>query len=138
MRRVSKKRRDRMDAVRGIREAYLETYGYRCVLCGSGGVAVHEISDGPNRDRSLSEPYTWLCLCWTCNSVKMKDARQWPEAKQLALKYLVDTSSYDLKAYNKLVCEKAVNRITQAEVDVFIKELINGGVVRTVRPPEND
>lgn len=138
MRRQSKKRRERMDAVRGIREAYLEVYGHRCVLCGAGGVAVHEISDGPNRSKSLSEPYTWLCLCWTCNSVKMKDAKQWPEAKQLALQYLTSPSTYDLKAYNKLVNERAPLRITQSEVDAFIKELIDGGVVRNVRPPKND
>lgn len=117
-----------MAAVRDAREAYLWTHNYTCLLCGSqNGVAVHEISDGPLRDKSLSEPYTWLCLCWTCNSQSMKDAKLWPEAKQLALKYLTDNLNFDLVKYNTLVNSRAMNRITIDEVMAFVEQLTTEG-----------
>jgi hypothetical protein len=83
---------------------------------------VHEIAGGKNRLRSHDKPYATLVLCWFCNGYEVENHAVWPEARQLAILYDMDIDSYDLVAYNALVNDRAENRITQTEVDVWIQK----------------
>ena len=129
MRRQSRKRRERMDAVRDDRQAYLFAHGNKCIWCDSTwNVAVHEIARGMNRNAALSEPSCWLPLCGPCNCGPFHNRAIWPDAKQMALKYLRDNVNYDLVRFNYIVNPRAPNRVTQDEVDFYVKELISGRI----------
>lgn len=86
-------------------------------------LACHEIARGPLRDKALDKPFAILVACWACNSGPLNDKREWPEARQLAVLQREAPEDYDLVAYNRLVCERAPNRITQEEVDDCNNEL---------------
>lgn len=82
-------------------------------------LCVHEIANGPLRSIAQDKPFACLVLCWHCNSQMVKGV--WPESRQLAVLKVRDQQSYDLVAYNRLVNERAPDRITQAEVDEWIE-----------------
>lgn len=79
-------------------------------------LCVHEIANGPNRQKALDQPYALLVLCWWCNSEVVTDKREWPEARQLSLLKRRAPDNYDLTAYNTLV-GRGPNRITEEDVD---------------------
>ncbi len=85
-------------------------------------LCVHEIANGPLRRKALDKPYATLVLCWWCNGL-VTNKGVWPEARQLAVLLTEATKDYDLVAYNRLVNERAPNRITQEEVDAFLVDL---------------
>lgn len=86
-------------------------------------LCVHEIANGPLRDKALDKPYACLVLCWWCNGYEVVNKKVWPEARQLAVLKARGQGAYDLPAYNRLVNERAPNRITPEEVDAFLPEL---------------
>lgn len=88
-------------------------------------LCVHEIADGPHRQKALDKPYACLVTCWQCNSGPLKDAKEWPESRQLALLQAWFPDRYDLVAFNLLVNVNAPQRITQSEVDQWTESLPN-------------
>lgn len=122
MRHYSKKRRAREDEARGFRRQLIADVGC-CEHCGvkafdrgrSTQLCVHEIANGPLRQKALDKPYAVLVLCWPCNLLAT-DKRRWSEAAQLACLQRSRPDHYDLAAYNFLVNERAPNRITQQDV----------------------
>lgn len=127
MRQFSTKRRKRLDEARPFREALIASVG-ECEACGaspsrpnhtlpreSSYLCVHEIANGPVRQKALDKPYAVLVLCWACNG-RATDKGRWSETEQLALLLKVRPHDYDLAAYNRLVNPNAPNRITPDEV----------------------
>jgi len=92
-------------------------------------LAGHEICNGPLRQRALDKEFAVLIVCRYPNFCKQTDCHRevqaWSEAKQLALLYLRRSDSYDLKAYLTLTNPRAPQRITQEEVDVEIRALLD-------------
>ncbi len=140
LRSVSKRRRDREAEARPFRLALIAKEG-QCSLCMASPkkpnrhlptecsrLCVHEIANGPLRQKALDQPYAVLVLCWQCN----QDIHGWPEPRQLAVLQRVAPDRYDLTAYNHLVNPNAPNRITQAEVDAWSAETV-AGRKKTVR-----
>jgi len=124
MKPFSDKRMKRLAEARPFREAIVDRVGH-CEYCGKPDMnkvdqgvrlCVHEIANGPHRQKALDKPYAVLVLCWGCNGLAT-DKGTWSEAAQL--KCLRDSrpEDYDLVAYNKLVNERAPLRIEQWEVD---------------------
>ncbi len=87
----------------------------------SSQLCVHEIANGPHRDKSLDKPYATLVLCWHCNGHVVTDKKEWPQARQLAVLLDADPASYDLPAFNALVNPRASNRITTQDVASYRK-----------------
>jgi hypothetical protein len=84
-----------------IRRAYLEQFPH-CMVCGSRSECVHEIASGTaGRALAKKEPATWLATCWHCNSEKMTDKKEYPVARQLAVKLCRDSANWDLDKFNK-------------------------------------
>lgn len=136
MRRESAKARKRREEARPVRTALLARHR-RCMICGRSPVdpwrglprecselCVHEIANGPHRQKALDKPYALLVLCWHCNAEAVEDKRQWPEARQLALLRALAPEDYDLVAYNALVNPRAPNRITEEEVSAWIFRVV--------------
>lgn len=122
MRTESLKRRTRRLEAQPIRDALKARVG-RCEFCLKPRephlLACHEIANGSHRNKALDKPFAILVVCkepWgkpPCHAT----VQSWSEAKQLALLYLVRSSDYDLAAFNRLVNERAPERITQSEVN---------------------
>jgi len=126
LKRYSLKRSQREAEAKPFRDGLIAKVGY-CEKCGVAGqgnghpnarLCVHEIANGPLRQKALDQPYAVLVLCWPCNGLAT-DKGTWPEAEQLACLKINRPEDYDLKAYNRLVNERAPNRITEEEVDQF-------------------
>ena len=93
-------------------------------------LTVHEICRGNGlRHKALDKRHSTLRLCQWCNCIDFDDARRWPECKQLALLLAVRPQDFDLQAHNRLVRERAPNRILQSEVDAYRDEIeqLTGG-----------
>lgn len=129
MKRFSDKRRLREAECKPYRDGLIKQAG-RCELCQAvpnafgKRLCVHEIANGPLRQKALDKPYAVLVLCWHCNGLAT-DKGSWPEAAQLACLMENRPEDFDLVAYNRLVNERAPNRITQDEVDFFIESRSN-------------
>jgi hypothetical protein len=134
MRRISKKRQALKDQHDEAREAYCRLHDCKCLWCGATPVSVHEIARGQARARAYAEPSTWMPLCWPCNSGPFNDKGKWPEAAQLALKYLRDAQHYDLVRYNAVV-GYGPERITQEDVDQWIGKLTSEAQASTKNLP---
>lgn len=80
---------------------------------------VHEIANGPNRQKALDKRYATLVTCWVCNSDKLTDKSEWPESRQLAALKRSRPRDYDLAAYNALV-GKGPERITEDDVTQWL------------------
>lgn len=132
MRIFSKKRRKLNDDCRPFRISLVERVG-RCEVCGHSPklpwrtkpyelsqLAVHEICRGRNRSKALDKPFAVLVLCAWCNCHVLTSAREWPEARQLAVLKRKRTMDYDLEAYNKLVNPNAPKRILESEVKSYL------------------
>jgi len=126
LKRYSDKRKAREAEAKPFRDALIAKVRCceRCGLAGQGyghpnvRLCVHEIANGPLRQKALDQPYAVLVLCWPCNELAT-DKGTWPEAEQLACLKINRPEDYDLVAYNRLVNERAPNRITEEEVDQF-------------------
>lgn len=120
MRRVSKKRQQRLKEAKQVREALIAKHR-RCMLChrAPGGwrsqLCCHEIARGPDRDKALDKPYAILVLCQKCHMDEIH-ANSWSEARQLALLKQESPEDYDLQAYLGLTSPSALSRITEEEV----------------------
>lgn len=127
MRPKSTTRRAREAEAKPFREALVASVG-ECENCGCSPsrrngrmpemtrLAVHEIADGPDRQKALDKPYAVLVLCWECNSGPFKSRSEWPESRQLALLASRRPDDFDLTAYLELTSPRAMRRITMAEV----------------------
>ena len=77
---------------------------------------MHEIANGPDRQKALDKPYATLVLCWRCNCEEVEDKQRWPQARQLSRLRARRPLDYDLAAFNRLVNPNAPRRITEEEV----------------------
>ena len=131
IRRQSKKFKERAEDVKALRRSLLNDHR-SCMICGSMyELACHEIAGGPLRQTFLDKPFGILILCARCNCHTVTDRAVWPQARQLALLKFLRPGWYDLEAFNWTVNPRAPNRITQDEVDVYLKEFEDG-----VSPPK--
>jgi hypothetical protein len=85
-------------------------------------LCVHEIANGPLRQKALDKPYACLVLCWACNGEAVENKGEWPVDRQLAVLQACSPEDYDLVSFNYLVNPKAPNRIEQHEVDRWESE----------------
>jgi hypothetical protein len=85
-------------------------------------LSVHEIADGPHRQRALDKPYSVLVLCWSCNSGQFKDRSQWTEARQLALLARKRPKDFNLQAYLELTSPRAPRRIEITDILSWMEE----------------
>jgi len=135
LRHQSAKHRQRADECRDIRAILIAKHG-KCMICGHDPfhprldipvicwkLDAHEIARGKNRSKALGKPFATLIVCRLCHEEELSSAAKWPEARQLALLKLQAPEDYDLAAYNALVNPKALNRITEAEVDAELEGL---------------
>ena len=133
MKSMSDKRRKREREAAPFRKALAKRVG-ECENCGRSPInrkgamtelaklAVHEIANGPHRQKALDKPYAVLVLCWGCNSGPFNDKGEWPEARQLALLAINRPMDFDLAAYLELTSPNAPRRIEIAEVLEYMPE----------------
>lgn len=88
-------------------------------------LCLHEILNGPLRDKVLDEPCALLVLCWHCNGSVVTDKRKWPVAKQLALLRRRAPDSYDLERFNWLRNPNAPRFVEEAEVNLWTERMFN-------------
>lgn len=79
-------------------------------------LCVHEIANGPYRQKALDKRFATLVLCWGCNGGAFEDKSIWPEARQLALLLQSRPQDFDLESYNFLINPCAPRRIEKHEV----------------------
>lgn len=127
LRRSSSKNDDRRAKAKPVREAMIAKAG-RCMICGArpgarngrmpelNRLCVHEIANGPLRQKALDKPFACLVLCWHCNGTAVENKAEWPVARQLALLKERSPEDYDLMAFNLLVNERAPNRWAPEDV----------------------
>lgn len=127
MRRISKKTRARFTEAKPVRNSLRESVG-KCEVCERayyhGSVTpldVHEIARGVHRQKALDKLYALLVVCRWCHE-SLGDARQWPEAKQLALLAERRLHDWDLSAYLELTSPRAPRRIEIEEVVQYMEE----------------
>lgn len=80
----------------------------------------HEIARGALRQKSLDKLFCLLCVCRRCHE-ELDSRKKWPEARQLAVLRHARPGDYDLVAYNELVNPRAPQRITETEVDHYLR-----------------
>lgn len=121
MKRMSDKAKARYKEAKPIRDSLREFVG-RCEVClrpylstWTMPLDVHEISRGVNRQKSLDKLFALLVVCRLCHG-QLGDAKQWPEAKQLALLAERRLNDWDLEAYLQLTSPRAPKRIEIEEV----------------------
>lgn len=126
MKRMSDKAKARYKEAKPIRDSLRESVG-RCEVCDrayfTGSVTpldVHEISRGVHRQKSLDKLFALLVVCRWCHD-QLGDARQWSEARQLALLAERRLYDWDLEAYLMLTSPKAMKRIEIEEVIEHMK-----------------
>ena len=126
MRNMSAKARARFNEAKPIRDNLRQSVG-RCEVCDrayfTGSVTpldVHEISRGVHRQKSLDKLFALLVVCRWCHD-QLGDARQWSEARQLALLAERRLCDWDLEAYLMLTSPKAMKRIEIEEVIEHMK-----------------
>lgn len=126
----SKKAADRAREAKPFRDALLLRYP-RCMICGSirrnsllgkSVLCVHEIANGPYRQKALDKPYACLVLCVYCNEFVVTDKAVWPQSRQLARLKACLADNYDLQAFNRLINPNAPNRITEDEVNAWLEQ----------------
>lgn len=122
MRHTSKKRAAYDRLYTQQRKDYLVEFP-RCMVCGQRSECVHEIARGTCRKVAFGEPCTWLATCAVCNCGPLTDAKEWPVARQLALKLLQDGKRYDRCRVN-VIRGRCPEAITEAEVTAWMHTLI--------------
>lgn len=134
MRPVSDKRRKRNAEAKPFRENLIKTVG-QCEICGHSPqhkwkdkpadcsqLCVHEIANGPDRNKALDKPFATLVLCWWCNGQEVTSKADWPESRQLAVLARSRPMDFDLSAYLKLTNPNAMKRIEIHEVLSWMSE----------------
>jgi len=89
-------------------------------------VICHEVSNGPMRQASLDKGFAVLCICRYCNEHEFTNKAKWPEARQLCLLMVRAFERYNLEAYLKHTNPRAMERITQEEVEAFLPTIPTG------------
>jgi excisionase family DNA binding protein len=122
MKRMSDKTRKRYLECKPIRDALRESVT-RCEICNrlqaSYPFDVHEISRGVHRQKSLDKLFALLVVCRSCH-VMLGYAKEWSEARQLAILAERRLHDWDLTAYLELTSPKAPKRIELHEVVKFM------------------
>ena len=130
MRRISSKRQARQAEAKPIRDALIAKAG-ECMICGArpgiqngrmqqlNQLCVHELLNGPLRQKTMDKPFATLVVCWHHNG-ELNDKGLWPVARQLAVLLTKSPDDYDLAAFNRLSNPNAPNRWTQEDVDAFL------------------
>lgn len=79
-----------------------KSWAHKCMLCRVREVVdVHEICNGPARQKALGMRETWLAVCRCCHE-DLDDKRLWPVTRQLAVKLLRDPDWFDPQVVNEL------------------------------------
>ena len=122
MRKMSVKAHERYLAAKPIRDNLRQSVG-RCEVCEKSPhtLDVHEISRGVNRQKSLDKLYALLVVCRSCHDL-LGFAKEWPEARQLALLAERRLFDWDLAAYLELTSPRAPRRIEVEEVVFFMSD----------------
>ena len=135
MNRVSKKTAARNAAVALFRKQLVQEIGY-CELCNHnprrmrfGQIAwrldVHEIANGPNRQKALDKRFAVLVVCRACHMDRLSSRAEWPEARQLAALRRSRPRDYSLEKYLETFYPNAPERITEEEVMAWINRPLN-------------
>lgn len=109
-----------------VRDAWRTTVPQKCMGCGeTKGLETHEIERRSQAPGRWGQMCNYLLLCGLCHHGPFDSLLQRPHAYQLAIKSLKDGKRYRLARWLKVGDKKlaAPNRVTQAEVDAFYKEL---------------
>ena len=133
MRQISKRRQQRIKETAPMRKALVEATG-ECMLCGCSPqhpahrlpalnqLCCHEILNGADRDKVLDEPSCLIVCCWWCNQSELDCKGDWPLARQLSVIKSKAPERYDLQRVLFLRNPRAMQFITEDEVDEWIKE----------------
>jgi len=118
MKRMSDKTRKRYLECKPVRDELRESVG-RCEICDRHQsfypLDVHEIARGVHRQKALDKLFALLVVCRSCHGL-LGSAKEWPEARQLAVLAEKRLHDWDLTAYLELTNPRAPNRITLEEV----------------------
>jgi len=126
---TSSKAAKRRAEAKPIRDALVAKHG-QCMICGArpgarngrlpeqNQICVHEILNGPMRQKAMDKPYATLVVCWHCNG-ELNCKGEWPVERQLAVLQANSPEDYDLVAINYLSNPKAPERWTQDDVDRY-------------------
>ena len=132
MRRISKKRQQRIEETRVFRNSLIQQSG-ECMLCGNSPrnprhrvhalnqLCCHEILNGPLRDRTLDERSCLIVACWYCNQYELDNKGDWPLARQLAIIKHKAPERYDLQRVLEIRNPRAMKFVTEDEVDGWIE-----------------
>lgn len=122
MKRMSDKFRKRVREAKPVRDKLENEVGC-CEVCGlsSCKLDIHEISRGPDRQKSLDKRFALLVTCRRCHE-DLGSRAKWPEAKQLALLAEKRLHDWDLVAYLELTNPRAPRRIELDEVLVYMSD----------------
>jgi len=123
MRHMSERARLRADEAEPVRAA-LRRRGVCEVCCRRGllpeMLAVHEIANGPLRQKALDLTYAVLVVCRQPDFRSQTDCHRTvqnePEPRQLARICVFRPEDYNLPAYLRLTRPQALRRISEAEV----------------------
>ena len=115
---------------RPFRDALKERVG-RCEVCLRPRMvdylACHEVANGPLRQTCLDKAFGILVVDRYPDFKRQTDCHRIvqneSEARQLARLYIARPSDFDLVAFNRMVNERAPNRITLAEVMAEVSNL---------------
>lgn len=134
MKRISEKRRKREAEAKPARDALIAEVG-ECEHCGASQdyphqdlprelsqLCVHEIANGPHRQKALDKRFATLVLCWHCNGETFEDKGEMPESRQLAVLFTSRPRDFDLPAYLELTSPRAPDRITYDEVGAYMSD----------------
>jgi hypothetical protein len=118
---MSDKARKRYSEAKPVREALRSEVG-RCEISGAvGPFDVHEICRGVHRSKALDKRFALLVVSRLSHEA-LGSAKEWPEARQLAVLAERRLFDFDLKAYLELTSPRAPNRITIEEVQKYMSE----------------
>jgi len=115
-----------LDTIMPDIRSQFETEFDRCWLCGVKAIntwpprlETHEISRGPNRQKSLQERCALIRTCQRCHQNRLDGM---DVVQQYALKLMFDPNGYDRVRLNRLR-NRADNAVTEGEVRVALCEL---------------
>lgn len=128
LKRSSSRFRARAKEAKPIRDAIIAIHG-ECWICRTNPMRAyhpieehnrlccHEILNAGNRQKTIDEECSILCLCWLCNGTKVENKKEYPPSRQMAILLSRNPDGYDLVRFNWLRNPNAPNYLTQEEVD---------------------
>lgn len=88
----------------------------RCWFCGAPSTETHEIASGTGiRNLAFGLREAWAAACNHCNFHRLTDRKEYPVARQMAVKLVSDPEYFDLE----LICKirgRALTATTLADV----------------------